>query len=347
MASLARIRSVVGRSVSRVGCGLTQFGRREASTRATSSGKEFSHYEVRVRADKGGCETLSETMMCFGAQSVTLSDLHRGTEREEEIFSGNEKWNQGEKWKDTLVVGYFAEREACTTCIASCEEVLGEMLEYKVEEVFVETHDWENVVLESYQPIQISDALWIVPTTVEPPEKDAVSLMLSPGIAFGNGGHPTTKLCLRWLQSSIRGGEEVCDYGAGTGILAIGALKFGAKAAVATDIEETAVRITEVNARQNGIREGDLESLLVSSTITGRIPGGVESFDTIVANILMGPLLELKECFLESLKSGGKLGMSGILATQADEVARAYSDELEDVKIETLDEWAIVTGTKK
>ena len=307
-----------------------------------------AHWEARAAVSAGSADALADSLLGFGAQAVLLEAAPGG---QEPLLSSKASAGPCKcKWRETLVVATFADADAAAEGMASCEAVLGTALEYTVKEV--RETDWVAAVNQTYAPLRIAEGLWIVPTTEDPPEPEAaVNILLEPGPAFGNGGHPTTALCLRWLQQTVRGGEAVVDYGAGTGVLGIGALKLGAASCLCTDIEaETAVRITAENARVNG-EEGRVQSVLVAadaaavpSPADGTAPG---DFDVLVSNILLGPLLELRHAFLGALRPGGAVGLSGILAGQADEVAAAYrSAGLEEVTVTTLGEWALVAGRK-
>ena len=350
---VCRALGALGGAVGGLPLGAPGLGTPAAVAAFVAATRAGARWEARTAVPSDAADALSDSLLGFGAQAVLLEagggqEPLLSSEASAATAAGAGAPGPG-KWRETLVVATFADADAAAEAMASCEAVLGTALEYTVEEV--RETDWVAAVNQTYAPLRIAEGLWIVPTTEDPPEPEAaVNILLEPGPAFGNGGHPTTALCLRWLQQAVRGGEAVVDYGAGTGVLGIGALKLGAAFALCTDIEAEAVRITAENARVNG-EEGRVQSVLVAadapavpSPADGTAPGG---FDVLVSNILLGPLLELRHAFLGALKPGGAVGLSGILAGQADEVAAAYrSAGLEEVTVTTLGEWALVAGRK-
>ena len=330
-------------------------GRAASDSPSANSAGSVSHYELRFPVRKSEADAVSDELLeTSAALSVTLEDANAGTDAEQEIFAGggsrrrdrdgqSEAWGSRERWADTLLVAHFLDERDAAEALASAEVVLGAGIEHEI--VAVKSQDWVGQVLDSYEAIEIDAKLWVVPSTLDrPPDPEATNVALTPGVAFGNGGHPTTKLCLRWLASAVNGGEVVCDYGAGTGVLGIASCLLGASRALCTDIEETAVRISEQNAVLNGVADR-VESVLVAEDGVEAIPGAAQ-YDIIVANILQGPLVSLRPIFVSSLKKGGVLAMSGCLATQADEVVAEYAEDLTDLHIEILGEWALITGTK-
>ncbi|MCO5559162.1 hypothetical protein L7F22_012755 [Adiantum nelumboides] len=196
-----------------------------------------------------------------------------------------------------------------------------------------------------FQPLKISESLWIIPQWRSPPESTATNIILDPGLAFGTGDHPTTQLCLRWLKNVVEGGEEILDYGTGSGILAITALKLGAAQAVGVDIDPMAISSATHNASLNGYGP---DSLRLSNAPAGNelIPAFEKKYDIVVANLLLNPLVLLSECLLSYTKPGGQLGLSGILESQIDEVREAYGLQLDNISIEVQDGWACLSGTK-
>ena len=172
-------------------------------------------------------------------------------------------------------------------------------------------------------------------------EKDSVVVMLDPGLAFGTGTHPTTSLCLSYLDSLDLKDKDILDYGCGSGILAIAALKLGAKSATGVDIDEQALIASKENAQRNGVE--DKLQLVMGTDKKLDLP----QFPITVANILAGPLAELEPIIASLTQSGGKLALSGILTEQADSVIEAYSKDFVMNKVKDLDGWALLTGTKK
>ena len=202
----------------------------------------------------------------------------------------------------------------------------------------VEDQDWVRLTQAQFPPTQVSDRLWIVPTWHEPKE-GALNLRLDPGVAFGTGSHPTTHLCLQWLDANVGADDRVLDYGCGTGILAIAAKLVGAREAVGTDIDPQAVEAAVDNARMN-----DVEAEFV-------LPEGMKdgTFEIVVANILANPLKLLAPALLGRVAPGGRLVLSGVLAKQADEVIEAYRAVDPAVKLAVWrqeGDWVCIAGTR-
>jgi len=196
--------------------------------------------------------------------------------------------------------------------------------------------DWVAKSRGALGPIRVSRRLWIVPSWCTSPEADAVNLILDPGLAFGTGSHATTRLCLRWLENRIAGGETVLDYGCGSGILAIAALKLGASRAVGIDIDPGAVAVARANARSNGTAGEFLES------------GSLLTFtaDLVVANILANPLKVLAPILAQRCRRGGHIALSGILAGQAAEVEACYAAWITFAAPEEEEGWVCLSGIR-
>ena len=187
--------------------------------------------------------------------------------------------------------------------------------------------------------MKFGQKLWICPSWREVPDPNAVNVMLDPGLAFGTGTHPTTSLCLQWLDSLDLKDKTVLDYGCGSGILAIAALKLGAKSVIGVDIDPQALQASRDNAERNHVSEQ------LSLFLAKDLPANLEA-DIVVANILAGPLKELEPNIEILVKPNGLVGLSGILATQADSVYQAYQADFQLDPIVTLDEWCRITGKK-
>jgi ribosomal protein L11 methyltransferase len=200
----------------------------------------------------------------------------------------------------------------------------------------VPDEDWVAKSRGEFGPIRISSRLWIVPGWHTPPDADAVNLVLDPGLAFGTGSHASTRLCLRWLERRITGGETVLDYGCGSGILAIAALKLGASRVVGVDIDPNAVAAARANARRNGVAAEFLESCS-SLTFTA---------DVVVANILANPLKVLAPILVGRCRRGGNIALSGILSGQAAEVERCYAPWIAFGAPDEEEGWACLSGVR-
>lgn len=204
----------------------------------------------------------------------------------------------------------------------------------------LEDQAWERAWMDSFQPMCFGERLWIYPSWADIPDDNSVKLLLDPGLAFGTGTHPTTALCLEWLDQHDLRGKTVLDYGCGSGILAIAALKLGAAHAVATDIDPQALQATTDNAERNQIPLCQLHTCYPQDLPTQR-------YDVVLANILAGPLVELAPTLLAAVRSNGQLVLSGILAAQTVSIKNAYQAQLDDFCITQKENWIRVSGKRR
>ena len=204
----------------------------------------------------------------------------------------------------------------------------------------LEDKDWVRAWMDNYHPMQFGESLWICPTNAEPPNPDAINIMLDPGLAFGSGTHPTTALCLEHLEKKIQGGEEIVDFGCGSGILAIAAVKLGATKAIGTDHDPQAVIASRDNAERNGVSENQFPVFHSDDFHT-------QPCDGVVANILAETLKHLSTEISELIRPGGWIAMSGILESQIDRVKTVYQKTIDFDQPTILDDWVLLTGTKK
>lgn len=204
---------------------------------------------------------------------------------------------------------------------------------------FVEDRAWEREWLKDFRPMRFGRRMWVCPAGQRPEGRAEVVLELDPGLAFGTGTHPTTALCLEWLDGAIRGGERVLDYGCGSGILALAALKLGASQAAAFDIDPQALHATRENAAKNGLAD--------RITVADRAAGVGGEFDVVLANILSGPLVELAPDLAARSRPGGALVLAGLLARQADEVAQAYRPWFDIGPVADREGWVLLAGRRR
>jgi len=197
--------------------------------------------------------------------------------------------------------------------------------------------DWVRKTQAQFQPIRISERLWIVPSWHEQPDSNAINIELDPGVAFGTGSHPTTQLCLQWLERRVQGGESVLDYGCGSGILAIAAARLGAGRVVGVDIDPAAVAAARDNAGRNHVAA---EFLDAATTLS------IEA-DMLVANILSNPLKMLAPALSRHVRPGGIMALSGVLAAQAEEVMDIYRAWFEFEPPRELEGWVCLSGQRK
>lgn len=252
-------------------------------------------------------EALSEALEGAGAISTELSDADAGTAAEREVFG--EPGGEAAPWERCRVTALFPlEFDLSILDLAGTQALAGASIER------VEDADWVALTQRQFEPIRAGAHLWIVPTWHEPPEPGAVNIVLDPGAAFGTGSHPTTRLCLAWLEREVRRGDFVLDYGCGSGILAIAALKLGAARAIGVDVDPLALEAARYNAQRNSVA---LEVLDAQRAV----PGAAR---ITVANILANPLRMLAPLLASHTQPDGLLALSGILEEQAADVIAAY-----------------------
>lgn len=288
-------------------------------------------FQVRFQADAAQVEILEELLLEQGALAVTLEDAADQPILEPELGTMP-------VWDKTQVVGLFdAKLNSQTVVDLLAQQYKKTLPTHKIE--IVEDKDWIRAWMDDYHPMSFGERLWVCPSWQEPPVKDAVNLLLDPGLAFGTGTHPTTSLCLKYLDKEVMGGELIVDFGCGSGILGIAALLLGAKQMVGIDIDPQALTATKDNAQRNKIADDKYQVYLPKDTPS------VEA-DITVANILAGPLVALGEEIAALTRSGGKLALSGLLAEQADEVIAHYSQWFKMNAPQHQDEWIILSGIK-
>lgn len=280
-------------------------------------------------------ERLGDALVDAGALSVDVADADAGTPDERAAF--DEPGEAARSWRRcvlTVLFGDDADPEAALR--AACAET---GVPYPDAPQFgaIEDQDWVRLTRTQFRPIHIAERLWIVPSWESAPQPDAVNLRLDPGLAFGTGSHPTTRLCLQWLVRHMPAGATVLDYGCGSGILAIAALRLGAASADGVDIDPQALVAAGDNATQNEV------------AARFHAPGGEPPgpYRLVVANILANPLIALAPLLASRTAARGHIVLSGILVDQAQEVARAYDRwfELDTPLFE--DGWALVVGRRR
>ena len=291
---------------------------------------------LRLLVDSKTAEPLSDALMDAGALSVALEDADAGTADETPLF-GEPDHPTAELWQHSVAVVLFEIDADVAAILHDAAAAIGVPAPagYAIETVADE--DWVRLTQSQFDPIPISPRLWIVPTWHEAPDDSAINLKLDPGLAFGTGSHPTTRLCLRWLDDNIKGGETVLDYGCGSGILAIAAMKLGAGSTIGVDIDPQAVVASRDNAQANHVQAEFF------------VPDGVRltQYDVVVANILTNPLRALAPLLSNAARSGGRIVLSGILAEQADEVMRIYAQWFDFAPAVTEDGWCCLSGVKR
>jgi len=279
-------------------------------------------------------ERLSELLLEIGADSVDVQDAAAGTPEEQPLFG--EPGSEPTGWARSLLRLTASDEPSGREMLAQACLKAG-MAVPGVTIAKLEDLDWVRATQAQFGPIRICDRLWIVPSWERAPCPEAINIALDPGRAFGTGSHPTTVLCLEWLEREIRGGESVLDYGCGSGILSIAAAKLGAGKVVGVDIDPQALETARENASRNGVQ---CEFLPVDS-----IPLG--SADIVVANILARPLILLAPVIATHACPGGRLALAGVLAHQFEEVASAYRAWFDIEPAVVREGWARISGTRR
>ncbi|CAD5247940.1 methylase for 50S ribosomal subunit protein L11 [Alteromonas sp. 38] len=287
--------------------------------------------QLRINTSSEYAESIGEMLSANGSQAVTYVDA-----KDTPMYEP--KPGEIMLWPDTQVVGLFEATDDMKAIIKRLGKarILGSDFKYKLEPL--EDKDWEREWMDNFHPMQFGTRLWICPSWRDVPDPNAVNVMLDPGLAFGTGTHPTTALCLRWLDGIDVADKVVVDFGCGSGILALAALKLGAKRVVGIDIDPQALQATQENARRNGV-EDRLDVYLPADQPT------LEA-DVVMANILSGPLLELQDVISSYCKPSGLLALSGILAEQVTKIEAAYTRDFALDESAIDGEWARVSGKK-
>ncbi|BEE19002.1 ribosomal protein L11 methyltransferase [Aeromonas enteropelogenes] len=286
--------------------------------------------QIRINATAKTADKVSNMLLGRGAQAVTFMDA-------KDVPVYEPMPGETPLWGETEVMGLFdAETDPAPT-IAFFQQIFGENVGYKVE--LLEDKDWVREWMDHFHPMQFGERLWICPSWRDVPDPDAVNVMLDPGLAFGTGTHPTTALCLQWLDGLDLAGKTVVDFGCGSGILGIAALKLGAARVIGIDIDPQAIQASRDNAERNGVA-GQIELYLPAEQPEGLLA------DVVVANILAGPLRELAPLIAGLGKPGSLMALSGVLESQAPELETIYGQWFEMDPTAVKEEWCRLSGRK-
>jgi ribosomal protein L11 methyltransferase len=294
-------------------------------------------YEIRLMCPEDRVETLSEALEALDALSLSVEDADAQTDAEQALFGEPGMPPPADGWQRSRLVALFGTEEAAREA--------GELLQ--AQDFFagcewlgidaVPEQDWVRLTQSQFTPVEITPAFWIVPTWHEPPAQAQQVIRLDPGLAFGTGTHPTTRMCLRWIarQAAGAGWGRVLDYGCGSGILAIAAAKHGATEVEAVDIDEAAVTSTLDNAAANGVR------------LHAGLPDLAQGdYAVVLANILATPLKMLAPLLCAHVAPGGSLVLAGILERQAEELQAVYAPLLPLQVADREDGWVLMTATR-
>ena len=291
-------------------------------------------FELRLMAPEARVEEVSDALDALDALSVSVEDADAQTDAEQALFGEPGMPPPKDGWQRSRVIALFDTEKLArgAAAVLAVQDFFAECELLGVADV--PEQDWVRLTQSQFAPVEITPEFWIVPTWHEPPAQARQVIRLDPGLAFGTGTHPTTRMCLRWIARRPGGAVgRVLDYGCGSGILAIGAAKFGAAEIDAVDIDPAAVDATRLNAEANNVR---LKSGLPDAV--------VGQYDIVLANILATPLKVLAPLLCAHVKSGGSLVLAGILERQADELKAAYAPHAALEISDSEDGWILMTA---
>ena len=290
-------------------------------------------FELSLMCPEDRVEQLSDALDALDALSVSVEDADAQTDAKQALFGEPGMPPPKGGWQRSRVVALFADE-----ALAQDAVVLLQAQDFfngckLLAMAPVQEQDWVRLTQSQFAPVEITPEFWIVPTWHEPPELARQVIRLDPGLAFGTGTHPTTRMCLRWIATNVMP-SRVLDYGCGSGILAIGAAKYGASEVVAVDIDTAAVQSTELNASANGVR-----------LLAGLPDQAGGQYGVVLANILATPLKVLAPLLCSHVAPGGSLVLAGILERQADELIAAYTPHCRLSVADSEDGWILMTAT--
>ena len=290
---------------------------------------------ISIETDCEHADALADALVENGALSASIEDADAGTAAETPQF-GEPGSITRPGWERSRVVALLDESTDPDILLAACAPLAGLETQPVYTRETIAEQNWVQLTQSQFDPIRVSERLWIVPSWHEAPDPKALVLVLDPGMAFGTGSHPTTRLCLEWLERTVTPGVSLLDYGCGSGILAIAAAKLGAGDVLGVDIDLQAVGAATDNAARNAANVRFDDS---AKQIDGQ-------FDIVVANILSNPLKALAPAICGHVSPGGKLALSGILAEQTDELIDAYAPYIALSVADTRDGWVCLAGAR-
>jgi ribosomal protein L11 methyltransferase len=290
-------------------------------------------FELSLLCPEDRVDVLSDALDALDALSVSVEDADAQTPAEQALFGEPGMPPPKDGWQRSRMVALFAQEAQAQEALAllSAQDFFEGCRILGVQAVA--DQDWVRLTQSQFAPVEITPDFWIVPTWHEPPAQAKQIIRLDPGLAFGTGTHPTTRMCLRWIAQHGVQGQRVLDYGCGSGILAIGAAKYGASSIDAVDIDEAAVTSTELNAEANHVQ-----------LLAGLPDQAKGQYQTVLANILATPLKVLAPLLCSYVASGGALVLAGILERQADELKAAYAPWIQLEVADSEDGWILMTA---
>ncbi|WP_431478238.1 50S ribosomal protein L11 methyltransferase [Massilia eburnea] len=301
----------------------------------------MSWTEIVIEVAREHAEALSEALMDAGALSVSVEDADEGTDAEKPLFGEPGMEPTEAAWDHSRVVALTDDEEDQALIVAAAAGAIGLAHLPKFTTRKVEDADWVRLTQSQFEPIHIGKNIWVVPSWHEAPDPSALILELDPGLAFGTGSHPTTKLCMEWLEAHPAPGKSVLDYGCGSGILAMVARKLGATTVAGVDIDPQAIVSASDNALRNRVE--DIQYFVPDDFAQSAFAS--QRFDIVVANILSSPLKLMAPMLSGRVAPGGSLVLSGVLARQAEEVAAAYAPFIKLGVWAEHEGWVCLSGT--
>ena len=290
-------------------------------------------YELSLLCPEDRVDVLSDALDALDALSVSVEDADAQTPAEQALFGEPGMPPPKDGWQRSRMVALFAQEAAAkeAAVLLGAQDFFEDCQLLGIQTV--EDQDWVRLTQSQFAPVEVTPDFWIVPTWHEPPEQARQIIRLDPGLAFGTGTHPTTRMCLRWIAQHSLQGQRVLDYGCGSGILAIGAAKYGATDIDAVDIDEAAVTSTELNAQANDVR--------LQAGLPDKAQG---QYQTVLANILATPLKVLAPLLCSYVAPGGHLVLAGILERQAAELQAAYAPWVSLEVADSQEGWILMTA---
>jgi ribosomal protein L11 methyltransferase len=290
-------------------------------------------YELSLLCPEDRVDVLSDALDALDALSVSVEDADAQTPAEQALFGEPGMPSPKDGWQRSRMVALFAQEVAAkeAAVLLGAQDFFEDCQLLGIQTV--EDQDWVRLTQSQFAPVEVTPDFWIVPTWHEPPEQARQIIRLDPGLAFGTGTHPTTRMCLRWIAQHSLQGQRVLDYGCGSGILAIGAAKYGATDIDAVDIDEAAVTSTELNAQANSVQ--------LQAGLPDKAQG---QYQTVLANILATPLKVLAPLLCSYVAPGGHLVLAGILERQAAELQAAYAPWVSLEVADSQEGWILMTA---
>ena len=291
-------------------------------------------FELSLLCPEDRVDVLSDALDALDALSVSVEDADAQTPAEQALFGEPGMPPPKDGWQRSRIVALFAQEVAAqeAAVLLGAQDFFEDCKLLGIQAV--EDQDWVRLTQSQFAPVEVTPDFWIVPTWHEPPEQARHIIRLDPGLAFGTGTHPTTRMCLRWIAQHDMQGQRVLDYGCGSGILAIGAAKYGASFIDAVDIDEAAVTSTQLNAQANDVQ--------LQAGLPDKAQG---QYQTVLANILATPLKVLAPLLCSYVVPGGSLVLAGILERQADELKTAYAPWIRLEVVDNQEGWILMSAT--